>query len=568
MGTMGDYDDIGLDLRVPKMSPESDDLEQCDSRTESDAEQVGRFLVDGSPIKLERSESDTESDNPGMYDNQHIDEVSDADIDIKVCYPNTELYRLDAHNNESDDVSEESEKYDDFATTNNDKSVVVISGRRQSGEGGKRIQLRSLLDTRVSRGGKIEKVRVIKSPNMTKLDVPRGNLRANLRLQLMKMQAAQEDQKKEQMTYSQSYKPVTQSQPQTIQIPAATAHADTQVPSSILTVKTPLQNPTQFHVSENQKRQIHLFLHNTGKVSTAQSMPALTTQMPAANMPTTVSGSAPTVDPDSPLSMGFSSATNSVSDFNEVDNLLNDLISLESVDPNVDQDLNLLDMSSLNQMSSTLPHSNNILGLYNESSNDPESSNTASSCPAKFTNIPMPEFLSEEEQRMWAKDRQKKDNHNMIERRRRFNINDRIKELGTLLPKSTDPDMRQNKGTILKASVDYIRRLKRDQDKMKTLEARQRQLEMNNRKMLLRMQQMELLMKAQGMQTGLDTEIEQLTLSQQPVTFQTTKFQPDLAGLTNNMDVFMDDGSPVNADPMLSSEPVSPSNLDDSSDML
>lgn len=30
------------------------------------------------------------------------------------------------------------------------------------------------------------------------------------------------------------------------------------------------------------------------------------------------------------------------------------------------------------------------------------------------------------------KDRQKKDNHNMIERRRRFNINDRIKELGKI----------------------------------------------------------------------------------------------------------------------------------------
>jgi hypothetical protein len=26
-----------------------------------------------------------------------------------------------------------------------------------------------------------------------------------------------------------------------------------------------------------------------------------------------------------------------------------------------------------------------------------------------------------------------------VERRRKFNINDRIKELGTLLPKSTDP---------------------------------------------------------------------------------------------------------------------------------
>lgn len=49
-------------------------------------------------------------------------------------------------------------------------------------------------------------------------------------------------------------------------------------------------------------------------------------------------------------------------------------------------------------------------------------------------------------------------------------------------------DMRQNKGTILKASVEYIRRLKKDQDRVKQMETRQRQLEMNNRKLLLRMQ--------------------------------------------------------------------------------
>jgi hypothetical protein len=48
--------------------------------------------------------------------------------------------------------------------------------------------------------------------------------------------------------------------------------------------------------------------------------------------------------------------------------------------------------------------------------------------------------------------------------------------------------MRQNKGTILKASVEYIRRLKKDQDRLKQLETRQKQLEMNNRKMILRMQ--------------------------------------------------------------------------------
>lgn len=53
-----------------------------------------------------------------------------------------------------------------------------------------------------------------------------------------------------------------------------------------------------------------------------------------------------------------------------------------------------------------------------------------------------------------------------VERRRRFNINDRIKELGTLLPKTNDPfyevirDVRPNKGTILKSSVDYIKCLR------------------------------------------------------------------------------------------------------------
>jgi len=111
--------------------------------------------------------------------------------------------------------------------------------------------------------------------------------------------------------------------------------------------------------------------------------------------------------------------------------------------------------------------------------------------------------------RALAKDRQKKDNHNMIERRRRFNINDRIKELGTLLPKSNDPDMcryydcfrdvRQNKGGILKASVDYIRRLRHDRDRLAQNEARQRQLELQNRRLLLRIQQLEMQAKTHGL---------------------------------------------------------------------
>ena len=48
--------------------------------------------------------------------------------------------------------------------------------------------------------------------------------------------------------------------------------------------------------------------------------------------------------------------------------------------------------------------------------------------------------------------------------------------------------MRQNKGTILKASVDYIRHLRRDQARHRMMEDRQKQLESTNRKMMLRIQ--------------------------------------------------------------------------------
>ena len=71
-------------------------------------------------------------------------------------------------------------------------------------------------------------------------------------------------------------------------------------------------------------------------------------------------------------------------------------------------------------------------------------------------NPPQEEPLGEDDLKVFTKDRAKKDNHNMsktkqeikcfffifslsVERRRRFNINDRIKELGTLLPTQNEP---------------------------------------------------------------------------------------------------------------------------------
>ncbi|XP_017155616.1 microphthalmia-associated transcription factor isoform X1 [Drosophila miranda] len=114
-----------------------------------------------------------------------------------------------------------------------------------------------------------------------------------------------------------------------------------------------------------------------------------------------------------------------------------------------------------------------------------------------------PHSLTDAEINAMAKDRQKKDNHNMIERRRRFNINDRIKELGTLLPKGSDAfyevvrDIRPNKGTILKSSVDYIKCLKHEVTRLRQNECRQRQMEIQNRKLMSRIRELEMQAKSQ-----------------------------------------------------------------------
>jgi len=111
--------------------------------------------------------------------------------------------------------------------------------------------------------------------------------------------------------------------------------------------------------------------------------------------------------------------------------------------------------------------------------------------------FPQEKPLGEDDLKVFTKDRAKKDNHNMIERRRRFNINDRIKELGTLLPTQNEPyhelvrDVRQNKGSILMASVDYIKLLRRDRERRSGLEERCKKLEQNHRRALLKIQEYE-----------------------------------------------------------------------------
>uniref|UniRef100_A0A915JLD3 BHLH domain-containing protein n=1 Tax=Romanomermis culicivorax TaxID=13658 RepID=A0A915JLD3_ROMCU len=108
------------------------------------------------------------------------------------------------------------------------------------------------------------------------------------------------------------------------------------------------------------------------------------------------------------------------------------------------------------------------------------------------------------------RDRRKKDVHNMsklsifciiflVERRRRYNINDKIRELGSLLPKSRTQDMKMNKGSILRASVEYLRVVNHNQERMLELVKQQQNFEVEHKRMMSRIQELEQELRSHGL---------------------------------------------------------------------
>ncbi|PAV56677.1 hypothetical protein WR25_12425 [Diploscapter pachys] len=100
----------------------------------------------------------------------------------------------------------------------------------------------------------------------------------------------------------------------------------------------------------------------------------------------------------------------------------------------------------------------------------------------------------------YYRDRRKKDIHNMIERRRRYNINDRIKELGHMLPKVSAEDMKLNKGTILKASCEYIRCLQKEKDAMARQQQQSHQYQQYAKQYADRVKELEEMLHRHGIQ--------------------------------------------------------------------
>ncbi|XP_055998284.1 uncharacterized protein LOC125664192 isoform X2 [Ostrea edulis] len=180
-----------------------------------------------------------------------------------------------------------------------------------------------------------------------------------------------------------------------------------------------------------------------------------------------------------PLSNELRRAITNMEDIDDVDNLIGNVINSIQVDSSYDEDLYCIEQA----VSKDNPEDGHIIK---------DRSLAVEGSHAKG-------FGSKTDEQIRKKDRIKKDNHNIIERRRRYNINDRIKELAILLPPTTHPAMKLNKGSILKASVEYVKELKRDQKKLASFEANQKAIEAKYQKMLRRIFQLELKMKLYGL---------------------------------------------------------------------
>ncbi|XP_047656089.1 transcription factor E3a isoform X11 [Tachysurus fulvidraco] len=291
--------------------------------------------------------------------------------------------------------------------------------------------------------------------------------RVLMRQELMRQQAQDQERREAQQQASSAQLRPIDSTP-AISVSSSlpnTRPTTTQVPVEVLKVQTHLENPTKYHIQQAQRQQVKQYLsHTLGNRVAGQ----LTIS------PSPQSGSAPELAP------AASSTPSSP-----------------------------LAVLSLSSNKEELPVSGNLLDVYSSAGMTTPTITVSNSCPANLQNVKTE--LTDAEAKALIKERQKKDNHNLIERRRRFNINDRIKELGELVPKSSDPsvsiplgsyrhdEMRWNKGTILKASVDYIRKLQKEQQRAKEMEQRQKKLEHANRTLLLRIQELEMQARLHGL---------------------------------------------------------------------
>ncbi|KAM9207959.1 LOW QUALITY PROTEIN: transcription factor E3-like [Leptosomus discolor] len=292
--------------------------------------------------------------------------------------------------------------------------------------------------------------------------------RVLLRQQLMRAQAQEQEQRERRGPPGPPPAPGPPGPSPAIAVGAPPPRAPPHVPPEVLKVQTHLENPTRYHLRAAQRQQVRQYL-TSARGRGPPSPPGPPPAPPAPHSPLAL------------LHIGPGSEK-------EIDDVIDEIISLES---SYDELLSFGPAEGGLQLPNTVPTPGPLLEGFSPAPGG------SSSCPAELPRVKAE--LSETEAKALLKERQKKDNHNLIERRRRFNINDRIKELGTLIPKSNDPEMRWNKGTILKASVDYIHKLQKETQRSRELELHQQRLEQANRSLQLRVQELELQAQLHGL---------------------------------------------------------------------
>uniref|UniRef100_A0AAQ4Q4L0 Melanocyte inducing transcription factor n=1 Tax=Gasterosteus aculeatus aculeatus TaxID=481459 RepID=A0AAQ4Q4L0_GASAC len=321
--------------------------------------------------------------------------------------------------------------------------------------------------------------------------------RVLLRQQLMREQLQEQERREQRRQRASQCPQSTAAQTPAIDVSVSVGLPPaSQVPMNVFKVQTHLENPTKYHIQHSQQQQVKRYLGKLG--SQVLNLPCHNQSSDHGGMPPGPGNSAP----NSPMAL----LTLNSNCEKEMDDVIDDIISLES--SYSDDILGLMDPGL--QMANAIPVNANLMDMYGNQGMSQQGLPVSNSCPANLPNIKREYSVSQSPAIMHMLDKsgscgnkfdsyQRPEGFPVVERRRRFNINDRIKELGTLIPKSNDPDMRWNKGTILKASVDYIRKLQREQLRAKELDNRQKKLEHANRHLMLRIQELEMQARAHGL---------------------------------------------------------------------
>uniref|UniRef100_A0A3Q2SYF9 Melanocyte inducing transcription factor b n=1 Tax=Fundulus heteroclitus TaxID=8078 RepID=A0A3Q2SYF9_FUNHE len=299
-----------------------------------------------------------------------------------------------------------------------------------------------------------------------------------LRQQLMREQLQEQERREQQRQQSSHYPQTTATQTPAINVSVpVSVPAGAQVPMEVLKVQTHLENPTKYHIQRSQQQQVKRYLGKLG--SQVLSLPCPNQTCDHGGMPPGPGNSAPN---------RVSFLESSYSD---------DILGL--MDPGL-------------QMANTIPVPANLMDMYGNQGMPQQALPISNSCPANLSSIKREYSVSQSPAIMHMLDKSgscgKFDNYqrpegfpglflySYVQYMLRF-IDQRIYRNNGIFVICRD--MRWNKGTILKASVDYIRRLQREQQRTKELENRQKKLEHANRHLMLRIQELEMQARAHGL---------------------------------------------------------------------